>query len=239
MQPGYSDANVTPVLSWKRRCISRMVSMLHTLLSLYACARACAWHHPTQALARVAVRYAPAAPGRPARPARPAHTAPAWHDGAFLLAASSLRLSNRELCQGLAGAPLSVRLHTREGLTAGQLRLNTPGSPRAGRLALAPSKSRPSIMADVPSPRPLARPLMSPRLALGGMLPASVLVLPARARAAVCSSLVWTGTCHRAPVLHGWMQSQLMGACRRDSLTACRGCVPWRAACILLQARAT
>lgn len=51
-----------------------------------------------------------------------------------------------------------------------------------GTRTLAPSKSRPSIMAVVPSPRPLARPLMSPRLALGGMLPASVLVLPAAGR---------------------------------------------------------
>jgi len=88
-------------------------------------------------------------------------------------------------------------------------------------------------MAVVPSPRPLARPLMSPRLALGGTLPASVLVLPARARMLQCCCCGQLARMHRrapwdacAAQVDDGRSPQLMGACRRGSFTACRGRVP-------------
>ena len=66
-------------------------------------------------------------------------------------------------------------------------------------------------MAVVPSPRPLARPLMSPRLALGGMLPASVLVLPAAGKPSA-----WPLRC--LPNIHGASISAARPLCRWASI---------------------
>ena len=139
-----------PVVSWNRRWSSDIVSMLHSLASLYAFA--------------------------------PSKSAPSICSVHTVTVKTMLALAHASM-EASATAGVCVGVHNTGRAQCTQT-TRSLSSAVCQHLSCAVMLARVGVgrtMAVVSAPRPALRPLRSPRLAFGGTLPATVLVLPVTA----------------------------------------------------------